>query len=388
LAEGRPLAVVVGSIGKLPLAGHSVFVLHHLVGLRELGYELYYAERQNRPEEVYDPAAGGMTDDPAYALRYLPGVLARAGIGEGAWSFLDLAGRCHGAGRRALVRALEGADFVLTVADPTWFDELERCPRRAYIDGDPLFTQVAMETGSGSRADPPAHYGALFTYGVRIGQAGCTIPSGGREWLPARPVVATALWRPAPPPPAAPVAALLHWAAGGELRWDGRTYGHKDREFMQFAGLPRRLPETRFVLAAGGGKVPADELHAEGWELESALRSSRSIEAYRDFILGSLADFGVAKHAYVASRGGWFSDRSTSFLASGRPVLHQETGFSEWLPTGEGVLAFDDLESAAAAVEEIQRDYVRHSRAARALAEEHFEARSVLGSMLEAAGFR
>ena len=118
------------------------------------------------------------------------------------------------------------------------------------------------------------------------------------------------------------------------------------------------------------------------------LDASLTVERYGEFIRGSLADLGVAKDAYVASRGGWFSDRSTSFLASGRPVLHQETGFSEWLPTGAGVLAFCDLEQLVERVEELDRDYGRHARAARAIAEEHFEARTVLRGMLEAAGYR
>jgi hypothetical protein len=327
-----------------------------------------------------------MTDASDYAVDYLRPTLLRHGVG--AWTFVDLDGTCHGSTLRELEDALDRADFVLNVTDPTWFDELERCERRAYIDGDPMFTQVEMETGQGPRAHAPDCYPVLFTYGVRIGSDDCTIPSGGRDWLPARPVVATSLWHETQPGADAPVTALMHWRAGGSVEWQGLTYGHKDRQFMRFADLPVHVPGRRFVVAAGGGKVPKDELSALGWELESPLDASLTVERYGEFIRGSLADLGVAKDAYVASRGGWFSDRSTSFLASGRPVLHQETGFSEWLPTGAGVLAFCDLEQLVERVEELDRDYGRHARAARAIAEEHFEARTVLRGMLEAAGYR
>jgi hypothetical protein len=382
----KPLAVVVSSLGKLPLAGHTFGVVHHLVGLRELGYEVHYVERLNEPREAYDPRSGTMTSDPSYALAYLRTTLSQFGIHD--WTFLDLADRRHGSSNGGLEAALDRADFVLSIWDPTWFDELERCERRAYIDGDPMFTQVALETGVGARGHAPRHYPVLLTYGVRIGREDCTIPLAGCEWLPARPVVATSLWANTPPPPGAPVSALLHWRAGGEIEWSGRSYGHKDRQFMRFAELPRRAPQQQFVLAAGGGRVPSDELSGMGWALESPLELSLTLDRYAGFIRGSAADLGVVKDAYVESRGGWFSDRSTSFLASGRPVLHQETGFSEWLPTGEGVLVFSDLEQLVARVGELTSDYERHSRAARALAEEHFEARTVIAGMLDAAGLR
>ena len=147
----RPLAVVVGSIGKLPLGGHTVFVSHHIAGLQELGYDVHYVERLATPDEAYDPRTNEMTDDPSYALDYLRTTLARRGIDDDSWTFVDIDGEFHGADRDALERAVGRADFVLNVTDPVWLDELGACDRRAYIDGDPMFTQVAMETGVGAR---------------------------------------------------------------------------------------------------------------------------------------------------------------------------------------------------------------------------------------------
>ena len=381
-----PIAVVVGGIGKLPYAGVSLFYLHYLIGLRQLGYRVHYVERQNRPLETYDPDADAMTDRPDFALRHLSAIAGRYDF-AGSWSFIDRTGTCHGIGWNDLRDVLDRADLVLTVADPTWFEDLDRCGRRLFVDGDPMFTQVALASGSGTRADAPRHYDTLFTYATRIGKDDCLVPSAGRTWLPTRPVVATAYWHCSPPPRGAPIVALLHWAAGREIEYEGRVFGHKKREFDRIADLPSRRPDD-YVLAAGGSGGSREALARLGWRLVSPLLATGSVDDYRRFIAGARADLGIAKHAYVASRSGWFSDRSTCFLASGRPVLHQDTGYTDWLSTDEGVLPFADLDSLVEALDRLDRDYARHAGAARRIAEQHFEASVVIGEMLEAAGLR
>ncbi len=380
-----PLAVVVGFVGKWPLAGLMLYNLHYLAGLAELGYEVHYVERQNSPYDYYDPRSDELTADVTTGLAALEAVLPAVGVGSGRFSLIDLEGECHGAGWERLEEALGQAQFVLTLADSTWFDELARCPRRAFVDGDPIFTQAAMLAGdaAGRALD---HYDVLFTYGTRIGQSGCTVPDVGRRWIPTRPVVATRLWDAAPPPAeGAPITTVMNWSASEDVRVNGHFYGHKGRELERLIDLPTRSGR-RFLLAAGG-PAPRERLRADGWELANPLEVTGKLDAYRDFIAASHADLGIAKHAYVASASGWFSDRSTCYLGSGRPVLHQETGFSEWLPTGEGVFAFSSADDVAAALEQIDRDYERHAVAARAIAEEHFEARIVIGDMLDEAGF-
>jgi hypothetical protein len=381
-----PSAVVVGFAGKWPLAGLVLYNLHYLVGLAELGYEVHYVERQNGPDDYYDPRTDEPTADVTHALASLETVLPAVGIGPDRFSLVDLEGRCHGAGWEALEDALDQARFVLTLADLTWFDQLDRCPRRAFVDGDPVFTQAAM-LGDDPGGRAPERYDVLFTYGTRMGEPGCEVPDAGRRWIPTRPVVATRLWEARPPHGAgrgAPITTVMNWSASADVRLDGHVYGHKGRELERLIDLPARTGR-RFVLAAGG-PTPRERLRADGWELENPLEVSGTLEAYRDFIAASYADLGIAKHAYVASASGWFSDRSTCYLGSGRPVLHQETGFSEWLPTGEGVFAFSTADDVVEALEEIDRDYERHARAARAIAEEHFEARTVIARMLEEGG--
>jgi hypothetical protein len=273
---------------------------------------------------------------------------------------------------------------VVNLGSLSWFEELGRCSQRVFIECDPMFTQVEM-IESASKMSLVDHYNTLFTSGMRIGKPGCTIPDAGRKWIPAPTVVATRLWEDAPvPKERLPVTALFHWAAGSDVVCEGQVYGHKRREFERFIGLPTRTTQP-FTLAIGGA-APRELLENQGWRLESPLEATGTIESYRRFIANSRADFGVAKHAYVASRSGWFSDRSTCYLASGRPVLHQDTGFEEWLPTGEGVLKFSDVDDVLQCLRELDLDYARHCRAARRIAEEHFEATVVLSRMLSAAG--
>jgi hypothetical protein len=382
----KPIAVVVGFIGKLPLAGTSLYNLHHVAGLQALGYDVHYVERLNRPHQCYNPRTNTMTDDPQYAVSYLENLLSNYGITRERFSFIDRENRCLGSGWASLCSALDHAHFVLALADATWFDELERCPQRAFVDGDPLFTQVALLEGDPVVSAALKHYGTLYTIGVRLGQADCTIPPANRVWLPARSVVATHLWDPTPAVSPLPVTSVMSWAAGQDVWYDGKVYGHKNREFERFVDLPQRTAQP-FQLAIGGS-APRERLYEHGWHLVNPLGVTGTIETYQAFIAGSWADFGIAKHAYVASRSGWFSDRSTCYLAAGRPVLHQDTGFSDWLPTGEGVFSFSDIDGVLEALDRLSTNYERHARAARAIAEEYFEAAKVVAHMLDDAGFR
>jgi hypothetical protein len=178
----------------------------------------------------------------------------------------------------------------------------------------------------------------------------------------------------------------MNWAAWQDITHEGVAYGHKNREFERFIDLPGQTAH-RFVLAAGG-PAPKERLRAHGWQLVNPLDKTDTIENYQTFIADSFADFGIAKHAYVASHSGWFSDRSTCYLAAGRPVLHQETGFSDWLPTGEGIFPFSTVDDVLVALEDLGANYEKHAEAARRIAEEHFEASTVIGQMLDESGFR
>lgn len=379
--------MVVGFIGKLPFAGMSLYNLHYIAGLQTLGYDVHYVERQNKPDEMYDPVADAMTDDPAHAIDYLGEVLPEFGIAPGRFSFIDRHDRCHGAGWSDLRAVLDSADFIMTLCEKAWCDEFARCPQRAFVDGDPLFTQAAMLQSDGDTAAVLANYDTLFTYGTRIGMKDCMVPAAGREWIATRPVTATRYWHVTAASPSSPISGVSQWTGGSPVELDGRTYGYKNREFDRFIDLPQHTTQ-RFSLAVGGNGAPLTRLRELGWELVNPLEISGTIEAYQEFISASRADLGIAKHAFVASRSGWFSDRSTCYLAAGRPVLHQDTGFTDWLPSGSGVLPFSNMEDLLDALERLNSDYEAHALAARAIAEEYFEAATVIGRMLDDCGYR
>jgi hypothetical protein len=381
----RPTAVFVGFIGKLPLAGMALANLHCIAGLHDLGYHVHYVERLNSGLQCYDPRTNEMTDDPAAALAFLRNVLPRYGVDHGDCSFIDRDNACHGSGWPGLEAALRETAFVLNMGDPTWFDELERCSRRAFIDTDPMFTQVTILEGTSSKVRAIEQYPIVFTEGLRVGMPGCHVPAAGRRWIPSRPAVATAMWRADAGGKGRPVSTLMNWSSGRDITYNGREYGYKNREFERFKTLPGRTDWPCAV--AMGGRAPRGQLIELGWEVHSALAVTKTIEDYQAFVAESGADFGIAKHAYVESRSGWFSDRSTCYLAAGRPVLHQDTGLRDCLPVGEGLLVFSTMDEAVEGLRELKRDYERHSRAARALAEEYFEASTVLKQMLTDAGW-
>jgi hypothetical protein len=164
----------------------------------------------------------------------------------------------------------------------------------------------------------------------------------------------------------------------------GRRYGMKSDSFEPFLELPARVGPV-LELAVGSASAPRELLRSKGWSVCDPREPTRDPWTYRSYIEASKAEFSVAKHGYVVTRSGWFSDRSAAYLASGRPVLLQETGFSDWLESGLGVLSFRTLEEAAKGIEEIQRRYELNSRAAREIAESYFDSRKVLSSLVEAA---
>jgi hypothetical protein len=179
----------------------------------------------------------------------------------------------------------------------------------------------------------------------------------------------------------------MTWRGPREVSLNGDVYGYKDRELSRLLDVPRRTP-VPIAIAIGGGDAPRERLRAHGWGVLDPLDVSRTVDAYADFLAASRAELGIAKHGYVASRCGWFSDRSAAYLAAGRPVLHQDTGWGAWLSSGEGVFAFSDADDVVRAFDALERDYERHALAARRVAEEHFEARTVVSTLLDDAGLR
>jgi len=252
---------------------------------------------------------------------------------------------------------------------------------RVFLDIDPGYPQMWHEL---RLADLLAGHNRFVTVGANVGRPDCPIPDCGVEWIHTPPPVDLDAWTPAAGGRA--FTSVATWRNPyGTVEFGGATYGSRVHEFRQFLELPR-LVDVDFELALDIDTAERRDLaglERNGWRLVDPQRAAGTPQAYRDYIGGSRAELCIAQQMYVATRSGWLSDRSVCYLASGKPVLAQDTGLADHYPVGEGLLTFSTLEEAAAGVEEIERNYERHSTAARALAEEHFDARIVLGRLLE-----
>jgi hypothetical protein len=379
-----------GSVAQRPgNGGHTWVFLQYLLGLQGLGLEPVLVDWLE-PDMCRTRAGAPCAVEESWNVGYLAEVMDRFGLGEH-WAVLHDGGRgVLGMGAAALDRAVQRAALLLNVNGFVHHERvLGRVPLKAYLDIDPGFGQMWRALGL---HDPFAGHDAFITIGERIGQPGCTIPTNGLDWITTPQPVALEHWPVQPaPPPGAGFTSVASWRGPfAPIEYEGVTYGLRVHEFRRFAGLPARTPE-RLEVALDiheAETADLDLLQSHGWQLADPAVAAADPWAYRDYVQRSKGELMIAKQMYVASRSGWLSDRSLCYLASGRPVVAQDTGLAGLYPVGEGLLTFSDPDEAAAGLGQVARDYSRHSRAARDLAEERFEARSVIGRLLTELGIR
>jgi len=368
--------LVAGIIARYPFGGVTWCSLMYLLGLRDLGHEVFYIE--DTGEYIYDPVQNTRSEDPAYGTRYIHDSLSPFGLGD-RWALVNYDGAYHGATREAVQAFCADADLFVNLSGGSWFwrDEYARIPHKVFIDTDPVFTQLAIAKGDAWYVDFFTHFDHLFTFGASIGTPASDVPTGRFTWHKTWQPIVMREWEGTSGPAGGPFTTVMTWKTESFTDVDG----NKDREFINFIDLPSRTPH-RFELAVNG---PQQFLRAHGWQTVDAMGVSRSLWDYREFIRGSKAEFGVAKHAYVSRRSGWFSDRTECYLASGRPALVQDTGWSSHLPSGQGLLGFSTIEQAVDGLDRIARDYPMHCRKAHEVAAEHFDAIRVLRPFVEVA---
>jgi hypothetical protein len=366
--------LVAGIIARYPFGGVTWCSLMYLLGLRALGHEVLYIE--DTGECVYDPVQNTRSEDPSYGTRYINSALEPFGLSD-RWSFVNYDRSYHGVSHEGVRAFCADADLFINLSGGAWFwrDEYVRIPHRVFIDSDPVFTQLAIAKAEGWYVDFFRGFSRLFTFGANIGTPACSVPTGEFTWHKTRQPIVLDLWRTDAAPRRDRFRTVMTWKIESFADVDG----NKDKEFIRFIDLPGRTSE-RFELAVNG---PHGLLREHGWETVDAMAASRSLWDYRDFIRESKAEFGVAKHAYVSTRSGWFSDRTECFLAAGRPALVQDTGWSAHLPSDAGLLPFTTPEEALDGVERIAGDWAAHSRRASEIADEHFDASRVLQRLIE-----
>ena len=372
--------VVSGMVAGVPGQGGATWsILQYLLALRRLGHRVVLVEPVNVPPGG-DLAA-------STAVSYCERVMGGVGLEE-EWALLAVGSR-HTAGRPydEVLGWAKSADLLLNVSGMLVDDALlDPIPVRAYLDLDPAFNQLWHEVdGIDMRFDGHTHF---VTVGLNLGADVCPVPTGGRQWIPTLPPVVLDEWPVASDLRYPALTTVANFRGYGSVEYGGLFYGQKAHSLRPLAELPARTP-ARFVLALAihpDETRDLDMLEANGWELVDPSTVAATPEQYREFVQGSWAELGVAKSGYVVSHSGWFSDRSACYLASGRPVVAQDTGFSAHLPTGDGLLSFSAVDEVVAAVESLAVDYDHHRRAARALAEEHLDSDRVVGRLLERLG--
>ena len=387
----RKRIVVMGFMGSMPIAGVIWQHIHYIVGLQQLGHEVYYIEDSARIP--YNPETFEVTTDFDYTAGLL-NRLAREFDFKNRWAYCARysSGNPTAGLRLDKIRRLyREADAVLNICGTQEFNgDLLQSDRILYIESDPGVEQIKIDKGIASTKAYLERHHALFSFGENIGTKRFPVPTHGLKWLPTRQPVVTDLWRTRQSPPtAAMFTSVANWSTSGlkDITWRGEKYlWSKSREFLRFIAAPKKAGET-FELATNIEQASTRaKFERNGWRLTSPLQMSVDYWLYRDYVQRSKGEFTVAKDQYVRLNTGWFSDRSVCYLAAGRPVIIQETGFTKFYGGKAGLLSFRTLEEIVEAVKQINADYTKHSRAAYALAREMFEAKKVLKSILDRAG--
>jgi hypothetical protein len=387
IAEKKKI-VVLGMMTEHIVAGHVWAVMHYLIGLRRLGYDVYYIEAHGA-----SPKAFFKRDDDdgwGYAAEFIAGIMQKFDLAD-RWAYHDLDHDIYyGLSEQQVKQVYSSAALLINMHGGTMpLPEHSATGRLAFIDTDPGELQVKLDRGDPRITTQLSGHSSWFTYAENYGAADCLLPVSDRfTFKPMRAPILLDFWEPYRAETRLRFTTIGSWKqVDHEIELNGQTYlWSKHHEFLKYFDLPSRTTQE-FELALG--KVKADDWGAiedAGWHPRRALKFSHDLDAYREFLTGSRGEFTVAKGQYVHMRTGWFSNRSNTYLGAGLPVITQETGFSKTLPTGEGLFAFSTMEEILAAVDTINSDYERHCSAALEVAREYFSYDVVLPRMLAEAG--
>jgi hypothetical protein len=382
----RETIVVAGALAQKPeQAGHTWQFLQYLLGLRRLGWDVLFLD-ELEADMCVDDRRRPCPLEASVNLAYFRTVMTEFGLDESC-ALLHEGRSVFGVSRDVAVERTRRSALLLNVMGYLADEELlAAAPRRVFLDTDPGYGQMWRELGL---ADIFTGHDDHVTIAQNIGRPECGIPTAGLTWLTTPQPVYLDAWHPNGPPTSDTFTSVGAWRGPyAPIELDGVTYGLRVHEFRKFVELPL-LTSRRFELAFDIDPAETQDLallDGNGWKLVDPRRVANEPGTYRAYLRSSLAEFMVARGIYVQTRSGWFSERSICYLASGRPVLAQDTGLDGLYPLGEGLLTFRTVEEAAAGVEEIEADYPRHSRAARELAEAYFGSDHVLERLLGSLG--
>ena len=385
--------IVGGLVGQFPFGGVAWDYFHYLLGLHELGHDVYYHE--DTWVWPYDPIRRTPVDDADYTVKFLSDFFnEHAPALAGKWHYVLLHNQHYGMSESAFNEVAESADIFLNVSGACLLPaRLSSKCVKVFLDTDPGYNQIMLREKPAWSPNIEkwfqlvASHDRHLTYAENINGPDCLIPRLDFDWRPTRCVVTLPPWKQikeSPPAAHAPFTTVMTWDYfGGKLIHNGIQYGTKVEEYEKFRDLPIRT-ETPLLLAVGGEKGPWEMLASDGWRAISAHGATLTPASYQQFIKDSAGEWSVAKNVYVATRSGWFSCRTACYLAAGRPCVVEETGWSKFIPSGNGLFAFSTMAETIDALNSIAADPVRHRAAAYEIAREYFAPDKVLPAMIDA----
>jgi hypothetical protein len=378
--------MVSGAIGHYPLggAGNTWAFLQYVLGFQQLGFETFYVEQlhaRNCVDEEGKPTSFASSVN----ARYFRAVMARFALTDRA-ALLEGESRSHvGLSHMEIEKLAPDIDVLINLSGRLQFPTILRAvSRRVYLDLDPGYTQIWQEQ-YGVDMNLRGH-DMYVTVGLNLGKPGCPLPTCGLHWQTTLPPVVLTEWTTTLPPGEA-YSTVADWRGFHPIEWRGVWYGQKADEFLRLVELPRRVSvPLEICLLIHPNEPDREKLEQHGWRLTLPAYHAATSDSYRNYIFRARGEFTVVKPGYAVGRSGWFSDRSAAYLAAGRPVIIQDTGIGQHLPTDSGVLTFEDLESALAAIEQVEQNYAHHAAAATAFAREYLDSDRVLSRLLQLAG--
>lgn len=377
--------VVLGLVGQFPFAGIAWQLIHHLVGLQQLGFDVYYIE--DTGTAPYDPRVKNGANDCTYSVHFIAETMRRIGL-EDSWAYHNgPTGQWYGLSEDRIQELFASAVCVVNLCGASNPTTLTFQPKGKllYLETDPVLNQVRLAQGDAATFQYLDAHDVHITYGENLGEADCPIPLPHFVWYKTRPPVVVDLWPLQADTTCRRFTTIATWHnRGKDLLFRGEAYyWSKQRNFLALADLPRHTSQKLEIATEIDNPEELETFQRQGWILVDPLTVSQDIDIYHQYVDSARGEFTVSKDVVVRTRSGWFSDRSVCFLAAGKPVVTQETGFSKYIPTGRGLFGFSTEEDIVAAIDAINRDYLIHARAAREIACEYFSADKLLRQMLK-----
>ena len=374
--------IVLGYIVRGPLGGLAWHHFQYVLGLERMGHDVYFVEDSDDYPCCYNPEQGTTNEDPSYGLSFISSLFTRYGLND-RWAYYDAhSNRWRGPNHTKISEICKTADIIFNISgvNPlrSWFQKI---PYRVFIDTDPVFTQIRHLKDKKSM-DLAQQHNSFFTFAEKINDIDCMVPKDGLNWKPTRQPVVLDLWEKTTGNKSAPYTTVMQWDSYKEQSYKEKVYGMKSLSFKEYMHLPQKTGES-LEIALGSSTAPRKNLTSLGWHIINPLEVTKTPWRYQQYISESKGELSIAKHGYVTAKTGWFSERSACYMASGRPVITQDTGFSDLFNTGHGLFAFSSPEEVPEILEIIDLDYISHCDAAHELVEVHFNSSSVLEGLFE-----